>query len=101
MEKNKYRITTDGEMFRIELYESRTVRCGWFWLKKVLYEQWSPCDCTGGNCFSEGADGDCWYDDSEIVEYDTIDEAKAKILTWTVPIVGKPVPDPIWSVVWP
>ncbi len=89
--ERKYRIVTDGEV--IELFQSWTYRVGWFWLKKVTQEQWVPCDNIGGDCFNESSDDNYWYDESEIVEYETLEQAQAKIKNWTTP--------PVWKVVWP
>ena len=91
--ERKYRIVTDGNVFVIELFQSWTYRCGWFFLKKVTQEQWVPCDNIGGDC----CDDDGWEDPTEIVEYDTIEQAQAKIVEWTAP----PAPEPTWKVVWP
>jgi len=93
--ERKYRIVTNGEVFRIELFQSWTYRAGWFWLKKVTCEQWTPCDNIGGDCYS----GDGYYDESEIVEYKNVVEALEKIAKWTTPPI-KPV-KPAWKVVWP
>lgn len=92
MSKEKYRIVTDGQVFRIELFQSFTYRCGWFWLKKTTQEWWTPCDNIGGDC----CDDDGWIDELEIVEYDTLKEAQDKIKEWTT----EPV-QPTWRVVWP
>jgi len=99
MEKNKYRIVTDGDVFRIEVLRTGTYRAGLFFLKKVTYEIWIPCDNVGNEC----CDDNGWYDDSEIVEYESLDLAKAKVEEWIAPVV-KPIGDvefePEWNVVW-
>jgi len=94
MEKNKYRVVTDGDVFRIELFQSWTYRCGWFFLKKVTQEQWVPCDCIGGDC----CDDDGMENPSEIVDYDSLEQALAKIKWWTTPFSTT---KPVWKVVWP
>lgn len=93
MEKNKYRIITNGYLFRIEIFQSWTYRAGWFWLKKVTQEQWVPCDNVGMIL----DDGDGYRDEFEIIEYDSLEEAKAKIKDWTT----SPLLPPAWKVVWP
>ncbi len=97
--ERKYRIVTNDDVFRIELFQSWTYRGGWFFLKKITREQWVPCDNIGGDCYSEDCDGDCYYDESEIVEYDSIEQAQAKIEQWTTPPAK--APEPTWKVVWP
>jgi hypothetical protein len=95
--ERKYRIVTDGTVFVIELFQSWTYRCGWFFLKKVTQEQWVPCDFMGNDC----CDDDGWQDDSEIVEYSSLEEAQAKIEQWTTkPKFVEPV-ESVWKVVWP
>ena len=94
MSKEKYRIVTDGKVFRIELYQSWTYRAGWFWLKTVKQEQWVVCDNIGGDCL----DDDGWEDESEMVEYDTLKEAQDQIKEWTTePVIP---PAPTWKTVW-
>lgn len=97
MEKNKYRIVTDGEVFQIELFQSWTYRVGWFWLKKVTREQWVTCDNIGHDCRDD--DGFMIWD--EIGEYNSLEEAKAKIESWTSPIKTRESVEPTWKVVWP
>ena len=89
---NKYRVVTDGEVFRIQLFQSWTYRAGWFWLKTVTQEQWVFCDNIGGDCL----DDDGWEDESEIVDYETVTEARSAILDFQK---GEVVPE--WKVVPP
>jgi len=105
MEKKEYRIVTDGEVFRIEFLQKWSYRAGWFFLKVIHREQWMACDIRGDDCYCDCADGDCYYDESEVVEYNTIEEAQAKIEQWTNPPAKslestEPI-EPVWKVVWP
>src|SRR4051812_39275626 len=99
MEKNKYRVVTDGDVFRIELYWSEIRRRWIFFGKKIFFEGWVPCDNVGQFAIDDGYDGSGILLEEEIVEYSSLEEAKAKIKDWTTPIL--PMVPIVWNVVWP
>lgn len=89
--KNKYRVVTDGKRFRIEIYQSWTYRCGWFFLKKITQEQWVPCDRLGDDATDE--DGD--LDEDSIGYYDSIEKALQQLNEWMTEQL-----EPEWKEVW-
>lgn len=76
MERNQYRITTNGNYFFVEILLKWTYRAGFLWLTKVNREEWVPCDSLGQDAMND----DGYLDESEIVEYDSLQEAKDAII---------------------
>lgn len=89
----KYRITTDGDTFRVESFQEWEEIAGWFWWgKKIKKSYWCPCDNIG----QPATDDDGMVDVFEIVEYDTLKEAQTAVADFqTEPKT------PIWKQVWP
>jgi hypothetical protein len=75
LKRNQYRITTNGNCFRVEILLKWTSRAGFLWLKKVSEEKWIPCDFIG----QDATDDDGMLDESEIIEYDTVQKARDAI----------------------
>lgn len=86
----KYRITTDGMAFRVEILQSADVG----WVMKKWVQWYEPCDSVMGAAVDDMG----FPMPEEIVEYPTLKAAQDALVKWTT---SPSQQRPVWTPVWP